>query len=69
MAKSINSKNVTMQPGKPPVFSVLSQPVWDCPALAIPIFESQKQRFVADHLPPVKVDISIRACGVNFSQA
>ena len=51
MAKSNHSKNITIQPGKPPVFSVVARPLWDCAALVIPIFESQKQRFVADNLP------------------
>ena len=51
MAKSQRSENVTINPVKPPIFHVLSQAVWECAALVIPISESPKERFASDDLP------------------
>ncbi len=51
MAKSISSINLTAHAGKPPIFSTISEPAWECAALAIPVFDGDKQRFAADHLP------------------
>ncbi len=51
MVKSQRLENVTISPGKPPVFHVLSTGAWKCAALVVPIFESSKQRFSSDDLP------------------
>ena len=51
MAKSQRLENVTISPGKPPVFHVLSQVEWKCAALVIPIFASSKERFATDGFP------------------
>lgn len=52
MARSRRLESVTISPGKPPVFHVLSRAEWKCAALVIPIFESSKDRFASDSFPP-----------------
>ncbi len=51
MAKQKNSKNVLIQPGKPPIFNVATLCVWDCAALAVPIFEAEKPGYAAGVMP------------------
>ncbi|MGC8539738.1 MAG: leucyl aminopeptidase family protein [Phycisphaerae bacterium] len=52
MAKSRHLESVTVSPGKPPVFHVLSRAEWKCAALVIAIVESSKDRFASESFPP-----------------
>ena len=51
MAKKASPRPVLIEPGKPPILKVETQCVWSCPALAVPIFESEKPGYAAGTMP------------------
>jgi leucyl aminopeptidase len=51
MAKQKTSQNIKMDPGTPPIFNLATACTWDCAALAVPMFESEKPGYTAEDMP------------------